>query len=128
MADLDAASLEDVQAFFDAYYSPANAALVVVGDIDPGEALALAQRYFEEIPAATPPPPAEIGEPRQEEEQRWSYVDALANRPALAVSYHVPPSATPEYYAMGLMNQLLAEGRSAEHTSELQSLMRNSYA
>ncbi|MCA9849100.1 MAG: insulinase family protein, partial [Dehalococcoidia bacterium] len=60
MGDLDAATLEDVQAFFDAYYSPANAVLVVVGDLDPDATLALAQRYFEDIPAATPPAPAEI--------------------------------------------------------------------
>ena len=36
-----------------------------------------------------------LWEPRQEAEGRWSYVDPLANRPALAVSYHVPPSGTP---------------------------------
>src|SRR5690606_8021997 len=85
MEDLDAASLEDVQAFFDAYYSPANAALVVVGDFDPDEALALAQRYFEDIPAADPPAPPDVTEPRQEAEQRWSYTDPLATQPALAV-------------------------------------------
>jgi len=119
MADLDAATLEDVQAFFDAYYSPANAVLVVVGDIDPAETLALAKRYFEDIPAATPPAPADISEPRQEAQGRWSYVDPLANRPALAVSYHVPPSGTPEYYAMGLLNELLAEGQDSLLHAEL---------
>ncbi|MCK9496880.1 MAG: insulinase family protein [Dehalococcoidia bacterium] len=119
MADLDAATLEDVQAFFDAYYSPANAVLVVVGDLDPDETLALARKYFEEIPAAPPPAPPDLAEPRQETEGRWSYTDALANRPALAVSYHVPPSGTPEYYAMGLLNQLLAEGQDSLLHAEL---------
>ena len=110
MADLDAASLEDVQAFFDAYYSPANAVLVVSGDFDSGVALDLARRYFEEIPAAPRPVPPDISEPRQEEERRWSRVDPLATRPALAISYHTPPRGTPDFYAMGLLNQLLAEG------------------
>ena len=119
MGDLDAATLEDVQAFFDAYYSPANAVLVVVGDLDPDATLALAQRYFEDIPAATPPAPAEIDEPRQEEERRWSYVDPLANRPALAVSYHAPARGTPEFYAMGLLNQLLAQGQDSLLHAEL---------
>lgn len=119
MADLDAASLEDVQAFFDAYYSPANAVLVVVGDLDPGATLDLARRYFEEIPAAPAPAAPDIAEPRQEREGRWSYVDPLANRPALAVSYHVPPSGTPEYYAMGLLNELLAEGQDSLLHAEL---------
>ena len=119
MADLDAASLEDVQAFFDSYYSPANAVLVVVGDIDAGQALDLARRYFEDIPAAPPPSAPDIGEPRQAAEKRWSYVDPLATRPALAVSYHVPPRGTPEFYAMGLLNQLLAQGEDSLLHSEL---------
>ncbi|MDA1010374.1 MAG: pitrilysin family protein [Chloroflexi bacterium] len=119
MADLDAATLEDVQAFFDAYYSPANAALVVVGDFDADEALALATRYFEGIPAAPAPAPADVAEPRQEAEQRWSYTDALATQPALALSYHVPPRDTPEYYAMGLLNHLLAQGEDSLLHAEL---------
>jgi len=52
LADLEAATLEDVQAFFDAFYAPNNAALVVVGDFDPDEALALLQNslaLFQEI-------------------------------------------------------------------------------
>ena len=119
MEDLDAATLDDVQAFFDAYYSPANAALVVVGDFDPAEALSLAERYFEGIPAATPPPSPDVTEPRQESEQRSSYTDALATQPALAVSYHVPPRGTPEYYAMGLLNHLLAQGEDSLLHTEL---------
>lgn len=119
MADLDAASLEDVQAFFDTYYSPANAVLVVSGDIDTRQALDLARRYFEEIPAAPAPAAPDISEPRQELEKRWSYVDPLATRPALAVSYHVPPRGTPEYYAMGLLNQALAQGEDSLLHGEL---------
>ena len=119
MEDLDAASLEDVQAFFDAYYSPANAVLVVCGDIDTDNALDLARRYFEEIPAAPPPEKPDVAEPRQEEEKRWSRVDPLATQPALAVSYHVPERGTPEFYAMGLLNQLLAQGEDSLLHAEL---------
>ncbi|MEX2375282.1 MAG: insulinase family protein, partial [Dehalococcoidia bacterium] len=126
MEDLDAATLDDVQAFFDAYYSPANAALVVVGDFDPAEALSLAERYFQDIPAATPPPSPDVTEPRQEAEQRWSYTDALATQPALAISYHVPPRGTPEYYAMGLLNHLLAQGEDSLLHTEL--VLKRGYA
>jgi zinc protease len=110
MADLDAASLEDVQAFFDTYYSPANAVLVVVGDIEPSETLALTRKYFEEIPATPAPAAPDISEPRQTEARRFSRTDPLANRPALAVSYHLPERGTPLFYAMGLIHQLLAAG------------------
>ncbi|TAJ19248.1 MAG: insulinase family protein [Dehalococcoidia bacterium] len=121
MVDLDAASMADVREFFDTYYSPANAVLVVVGDADPSEVFAMARRYFEGLPAAPPPPEAEIGEPRQEEERRFSRVDPLAPAPALAIAYHTPPVGTPEYYAMGLLHQALAEGDDSLLHAELVS-------
>ncbi|CAN5871384.1 pitrilysin family protein [soil metagenome] len=111
LEDLDAATLEDVQQFFDTYYSPNNAVVVVTGDIDPAQTLAWIRQYFGDIPAAAQPPQPDISEPRQTEEKRVSRPDPLATRPALAVGYHVPPTGTPEYYAMGLLNQLLAQGR-----------------
>ena len=47
--DLDAASLDDVKDFFRQYYSPSNASLAIAGDIDTGEALAIAERYFSDL-------------------------------------------------------------------------------
>ena len=48
--DLDAASLDDVKDFFRQYYSPSNASLAIAGDIDTGAALAMAERYFADLP------------------------------------------------------------------------------
>jgi zinc protease len=110
MADLDAASLADVQGFFEAYYSPSNAALVVVGDFEPGPTLETIARLFEDIPQHVTPPPPDLSEPRQDAEQRFSKVDRLVNRPALAVSYHTPPRGTPEYLALGLLDQVFVQG------------------
>ncbi len=53
-ADLDAATLADVQNFFRTYYAPNNAVLLMLGDLDAAEAFALAKRYFEDIPAGPP--------------------------------------------------------------------------
>jgi predicted Zn-dependent peptidase len=57
MADLDAASLEDVSAFFRTYYAPNNAVLAVVGDVDPAVVRTWAERYFGGIPANPAIPP-----------------------------------------------------------------------
>ncbi|MEZ5331529.1 MAG: pitrilysin family protein [Thermoanaerobaculia bacterium] len=59
MEDIAAATLDDVRTFFATYYSPNNAVLSLVGDIDPEEAFTLTARYFEEIPVGRglPPPP-----------------------------------------------------------------------
>lgn len=119
MVDLDAASLEDAQTFFDSYYSPANAALVVVGDFETANALEMAQRYFEDIPAQPRPEPPDVSEPGWTEERRFTKDDPLANQPAVAVSYQTPERDTPEYYAMGLLNQALLQGDDSALHQEL---------
>ena len=111
LEDLDAATLADVQQFFHTYYAPNNAALVVTGDIDYAQTLGWIRKYFSGIPAAKLPPAPDISEPRQEKEKRSTRVDPLANRPALALGYHHPKRHTPEYYAMGLIDQLLLQGQ-----------------
>lgn len=108
--DLDAATLEDVQSFFDTYYSPNNAALVVVGDFEIAEAKEFIQNYFGAIPSAVVPPLPDIAEPRQAEEKKVSKEDPLANRPAIAYAYHMPDKNTPEYFAMGILDQILLQG------------------
>jgi predicted Zn-dependent peptidase len=111
--DLDAATLEDVQSFFDTYYAPNNAVLVVVGDFDPRQTIAWIESYFEDIPSRPQPDQPDLTEPRQEEEIRAERVDSLATRPALAVAYHVPDRGTPEWYAMALLDFVLLQGDDA---------------
>ena len=108
--DIDAATLTDVQKFFQEFYSPDNAAMAIVGDFDPAQAKAFVQKYFASIPGSKRPPMPDITEPPQKKEKFATKVDAQAKRPALAFSYHMPPRNTPEYYAMGLLDQVLAEG------------------
>jgi predicted Zn-dependent peptidase len=110
LADLDAATLEDVRAFFDTYYAPGNAVLVLAGDFEPAAAKAWIDRYFGSIPPRPLTAQPDISEPAQLAEKRHAYVDALAPRPALAVAWHVPPRGTPEHYAFGLVDQLLLQG------------------
>src|SRR5687767_15096258 len=56
------------------------------------------------------PPKPDLSEPRQEKEKRFTKEDKLANKPAIAVAYKMPDRNTPEYYAMGLIDQLLVQG------------------
>jgi len=119
MVDLDAASLEDARAFFDSYYSPANAALVVVGDFEPSEALSMVRRYFENIPAQARPEAPDVSEPAWTEERRFTKDDPLANQPAVAVSYQAPERDSPEYFAMGLLDQALLQGDDSALHQEL---------
>jgi zinc protease len=110
LKDIGAATLKDVTDFFKTFYAPNNAVLAVSGDFEPAEALALIRKYFGSIPAAVLPPPPDLSEPRQEKEKRIVKVDPLAEKPALAFGYHMPDRGTPEYYAMGLIDQILLQG------------------
>ncbi len=121
LADLDSATLEDVQSFFKTYYAPNNAVVVIVGDIDNAQALAWVRQYFGNIPRSVVPAQPDISEPPQTEERRHKKTDVLAQRPALAVAYHVPERNTPEWYAMGVIDQILGQGRDSRlHQSLVQ--------
>jgi zinc protease len=111
LKDLDAATLEDVKKFFGTYYAPNNAALVVVGDFDPAQTRSWIEKYFAGLPATPRPAALDISEPRQVKEKRVSKPDPLATRPALAIGYQMPKRNTPEYYAMGLLDQILLQGK-----------------
>ena len=114
LADLDSAKLEDVDEFFDTYYSPNNAVLTIVGDFDTAEAKKWIAQYFGDIPSADLPQKPDISEPKQTEEKRFTKVDSLANKPAIAIAYKMPERNSPQYYAMGLIDQLLLQGNDSK--------------
>ncbi len=118
-ADLDAASLADVQKFFRTYYVPNNAVLLLLGDINAQEGLAMAEKYFGSIPAGAPPPFADPSEPLQTEERRGHVEEKFGTLPAMAIAYVLPKRRTPEWYAMVLLDQALHGGRAGRIYREL---------
>jgi predicted Zn-dependent peptidase len=111
LTDIEAAKLDEVEKFHATYYAPNNAALAIVGDFEPAEARKLVEKYFSGLKPADLPPQPDLTEPRQETEKRTVKEDPLAPRPAIAIGYHMPDRNTPEYYAMGLIDQILIEGK-----------------
>lgn len=114
LKDIDAANLKDVQDFFKTYYAPNNAALVVVGDFNIDEAKKWIEKYFGDIPSAKVPPIPDLSEPKQEKQKRFVKEDKLASKPAIAIAYKMPERNTPEYYAMGLIDQMLVQGNDSK--------------
>ena len=107
---LDAATLQDVQDFFNTYYAPNNAALVVVGDFDPVAVRAWIQKYYGPIAARPTPAKPDLSEPVQTAERRATKVDPLVPRPAMAIAYHVPERWTSDHFAFGLLDEILLQG------------------
>ena len=110
LTDIEAAKLDEVKKFFDTFYAPNNAVLAIVGDFDPAEARKFVEKYFAPIKAEKVPPQPDLTEPRQDKEKHVTKKDPLAPKPAIAVGYHMPDRNTPDYYAMGLIEQMLIEG------------------
>jgi zinc protease len=122
LKDLEAATLDDVKAFFNKYYSPQNAVLVVAGDIDEKSVKGWVEKYFANIPSQKPDAIPDLTEPRQEQEKTVTRVDKLAKKPAVGFGYQMPKRGTPEYYAMGLLDQILLQG---EDSMLFQELVKN---
>jgi len=118
-ADLDAASLADVQAFFRAYYVPNNAVLLILGDVNSSEGFALAEKHFANIPAGPLPKFADPSEPKQTEERRGDVVEKFGTLPAMAIGYVLPQRRTPDWFAMALLDQALHGGRAGRVYREL---------
>src|SRR5918999_450000 len=113
LADLEAATLEDVRSFFKTYYAPNNAVLVVVGDTTPAEVRKLAEKHFGGIPKQPLPPAPDISEPPQKEEKRHTREDKLARTPALAIAWHLPERMTKDFFALSVLDPLLISDDSA---------------
>lgn len=122
LKDLDAATLDDAKAFAAKYYQPQNAVLVVAGDFDEKNVKGWVDKYFSKIPSQKPEPLPELTEPRQEKEKTVTRTDALAKKPAIGFGYQMPKRGTPEYYAMGLLDQILLQG---EDSMLYQELVKN---
>src|SRR6266478_3865818 len=75
LKDLEAATVDDVKTFFDTYYAPNNAVLVVSGDTTPDEVMKLAEKHFGAIPQRALPPRPDIKEPAQKAEKSFTESD-----------------------------------------------------
>ena len=108
--DLENASLDDVRAFHRDYYGPNNAVIAIAGDISPTQGFALAQKYFGAIPARPTPKPTDFSEGLNTAEKRIVQSDALAQVPAIAAAWKVPPRGHRDQAAMAVIGELLGGG------------------
>ncbi|MSO45695.1 MAG: insulinase family protein [Acidobacteria bacterium] len=119
MADLDAASVDDVKDFYQTYYVPANATLVLVGDFEPAQAKQLITQYLGRVPRSDRPVPRDIPkEPPQTAERRVT-VETTWPLPAVIVAYHVTYDGHPDSYPLHIASKVLSDGQSSRIYQEL---------
>jgi len=113
MADLDAASVDDVKQFFKTNYAPNNAVLALTGDLDTKETLAKVKKYFGGIPRQEPPKPVDLTEPEKKEERRAKIDDKLARMARVDIAYGIPGAATADTRALSIAASILGSGESS---------------
>ena len=122
MEDLDSMRLEDLQAWYERWYSPSNATLVIIGDVEADQVYRMAKKYFGPIPGSKIKPLKPQRETKQRGERRLK-VRAQAEVPYLLMGYKVPVLLTAkdpnEVYALEVMAGILDGGNSARLAKDL---------
>lgn len=122
MSDLENLKLDDVRAWYQRWYVPNNATLVVVGDVNPRDVIELARKYFGPVPRRNFERTLVPVEPPQTETRR-SRISAAAQVPSLLMGYHAPALSVRaddwEPYALMVLNGILDGGGSSRFEREL---------
>jgi predicted Zn-dependent peptidase len=111
--DLDAATLQDVQSFYQTYYSPNNAVMALVGDLKPTEVFAKVEKYFGALPSRPVPPPPDVSEGLNTAERTLVQTDPLARVPAVAVGYKMPARGSRDHVPAAVLGDLLLNGKAS---------------
>ncbi len=119
MADLEAASINDVRDFHHTYYVPENATITVVGDFDSQQALNIVTQYFARVPKATKPVPRDIPKEPAQTKERRAVVEESWPLPAVVVAYHVTYDGHPDSYPLHIAGKIMSDGQSARIPLEL---------
>jgi predicted Zn-dependent peptidase len=109
---------EDLEMYFKTYYAPNNAVMVISGDVTVDQVKKLAGKYLEPIPAQPAPKKIHLTEPPQTGERRF-VVQKNIPTPVMGVGYHVPDARHGDYYALDLMQNIMASGNSSRLYSAL---------
>ncbi len=108
-SDIESWKVDDLKKFFATYYAPNNCTMVLVGDVEPKEVIALARKYLEPIPRQPPPEPIRTKEPEQQGERRV-VIEADAQTPLLQFAYHSLAGPDPQLPALELLLRILTDG------------------
>lgn len=108
-SDIESWTIDDLKTFFKRYYAPNNCTMILVGNLDAKQTIALARKYFEPIPSQPPPDPIRTKEPEQRGERRVNIV-AEAQTPLLQFAYHAVAGSDPRLPALELLARILTDG------------------
>ncbi|MCO7223743.1 pitrilysin family protein [Pleionea sp. CnH1-48] len=113
LEDLQAATLEDVKEFYHQYYGPANATLVIAGDIEMDKTKALVEQWFGEIKASKPIADPEPQAVTLEKTKKLYHLDTFAKAPELRLTFPTVEQYHKDAYALSALAEILSDGKKA---------------
>jgi zinc protease len=112
IADLNQMKRANYQRFYDTYYVPENATLIVVGDVSEAEVRRAAEEHFSPIPRGKEPPRVTVREPPQTE-MRVKNADWPSQLVVVLGAYHIPAASHPDIAPLQVLSAILSAGRSS---------------
>jgi len=113
MSDIARINRAELRAFYDTYYLPNNAIVVIAGDVRAPAALAMVRRHFAAVRRGPAPPPVTAVEPPAIDERRLVVRREQAQLPVVNIAWHVPNHTSPDAPALELLSTLLSSGRTS---------------
>jgi zinc protease len=113
MSDIVRINRAELRAFYDTYYLPNNAIVVIAGDVRAPAALAMVRRHFAGVQRGPAPPPVTAVEPPAIDERRLVVRREQAQLPVVNIAWHVPNHTSPDAPALELLSTLLSSGRAS---------------
>jgi len=109
--DLKSVTRTDAELFFRKFYSPNNATLAIVGDVNSAEVIRLAEKYFSDWKPSELPDTNYTQEPQQNSEKRF---DLFFNaNPSMRLAFHNPGFSSPDIYPLMMLSEVLSGGKTA---------------
>ncbi|HVZ89848.1 MAG TPA: pitrilysin family protein [Polyangia bacterium] len=116
--DLDKVTPADCQRFYDAFYQPNNATLIIVGDLDEQATRKLVDQYFGPIPHG-PDQPRKIAQEPPQTSARAATMQVEVQIPIIVGGYHIPRASDPDMPALEVLAAVLSAGESSRLTERL---------
>ena len=113
MGDIESFTIDDLRAYYKAHYTPNDAVVVVVGDVDVGEVFRKMEKWFGPVPSRPVKTHHITKEPPQRGEKRVQVVSKEARLPFVMLAFHVPTAGSKDEYALEILASVLGDGKSS---------------
>jgi len=117
-SDIEAWTMQDLKSHWNMGYAPNNCVMVIVGDVNFDQVMALSKEFLEPIARRDPPPPVRTKEPEQLGERRVT-LSKPAQLPIQMILYHIPDSRDPDSPVLDVISTILTDGQSSRLYKQL---------